>query len=149
MNNGKSLINLGDWDKVATVLIEKISEAFGGCLKPWQIRRVARAEAEADRIKAIAQIETQIEVTDISRRALGRFLIEETNKQNNMESIISKALPQLKDDSRPQEINNDWITIFLISAGLFQMKRCRSFGRKFLLGRQMLPEDIRSELLIS
>lgn len=139
MNNGKSLINLGDWGQVANMLIEKISEAFGGCLKPWQIKRVARAEAEADRIKAITQIETQIEVTDISRRALGRFLIEETNKQNNMESIISKAIPQLTDDSRPQEIDNDWITNFFDKCRLISDEEMQALWAKILAGEANSP----------
>ena len=48
MSNGDSLMNLGDISKPATVLIEKISEAIGGVFKPYQIRRVAQAEADAE-----------------------------------------------------------------------------------------------------
>jgi hypothetical protein len=46
------LANLGDLAKPATVLIEKISDAVGGVFKPFQIVRVARAEAEAELIRA-------------------------------------------------------------------------------------------------
>ena len=49
-NFESSLINLGELSKPATVLIEKISEAVGGTFKPYQIVRVAKAEAQADRI---------------------------------------------------------------------------------------------------
>ena len=83
MPEGKSIINLGDLSKPATVLIEKISDAIGGYFKPYQIKRVAKAEAEADIIRA----QGQIEVSDIQRRALGRFLAEEAIKQENIESI--------------------------------------------------------------
>jgi hypothetical protein len=69
----------------------------------------------ADKIKAIAQVEGQIEVADLTRRALEVFLLKK--KQDNMESITSKSIPLLKDDSRTQEIEDDWITNFLTNVG--------------------------------
>jgi hypothetical protein len=63
MSSDKSIINLGDLSKPATVLIEKISDAVGGLFKPYQIVRVARAEAEAERIRG----ESQIEISDLQR----------------------------------------------------------------------------------
>jgi hypothetical protein len=53
MSDGNSIINLGDISKPAVVLIEKISDAVGGYFKPHQIRQLARAEADAEKIKAI------------------------------------------------------------------------------------------------
>ena len=50
------LAKLGDLTKPATVLIEKISDAVGGIFKPYQIIRVAKAESEAERIRAVSQI---------------------------------------------------------------------------------------------
>ena len=70
MSDENPLAKLGDLTKPATVLIEKISEAVGGVFKPYQIVRVAKAEAEANRI----QVEAQIQVTDLHRRAMHRFL---------------------------------------------------------------------------
>ena len=70
------LANLGDLTKPATTLIEKISDAVGGIFKPYQIVRVANAEAEASRVQA----ESQIQVTDLHRRAMQRFLEEEAKK---------------------------------------------------------------------
>jgi hypothetical protein len=75
-NFESSLINLGELSKPATVLVEKISEAVGGIFKPYQIVRVAKAEAQADRVRA----ESHIEVSDIQRRAFHRFLEEEGKK---------------------------------------------------------------------
>jgi hypothetical protein len=45
------LAKLGDLTKPATVLIEKISDAVGGIFKPYQVVRLAKAEAEANRIQ--------------------------------------------------------------------------------------------------
>ena len=44
MGSNNSIVNLGDLSKPATVLIEKISDAIGGIFKPYQIKRIAKAE---------------------------------------------------------------------------------------------------------
>jgi len=107
-NFESSLINLGELSKPATVLVEKISDAVGGIFKPYQIVRVAKAEAQADRVRA----EGQIEISDLQRRAFHRFLDEEAMKQKNIEEITAKALPLLNEESQPHEIENDWIVNF-------------------------------------
>jgi len=75
MTDSTALVNIGELSKPATVLIEKISDAIGGIFKPWQIHRVAQAEGEAERIKAVAQIE----ISKLQRRALQRFIAEEVS----------------------------------------------------------------------
>jgi hypothetical protein len=49
MDDMNSLVNLGDLTKPATVLVEKISDAICGAFLPYQIKRVAKAEAEAEK----------------------------------------------------------------------------------------------------
>jgi hypothetical protein len=85
-----SLIDLGDVAEPANTLINRISDAIGGIAKPWQIRRVAEAEADAKEIEAAAQIN----ITKLQRRAAVRFLEEEAKRQYNIESITCKALPR-------------------------------------------------------
>ena len=103
------LINLGDLTKPAETLIKKISDAGVGLFAPWQIKRVAKAEAEATLIKA----EAAIQITDLHRRAGYRFIEEEAHRQMNMEGITTKALPQLNDEeAKPDSIENDWLVNF-------------------------------------
>jgi hypothetical protein len=103
-----SLINLGELSRPATVLVEKISDAVGGIFKPYQIVRIARAEAAAEVIRK----ESEIQVTDLHRRAMHRFLTEEANKQSNIEGITQKALPLIGEKASPEKVENDWITNF-------------------------------------
>ena len=79
-NIPNALINLGDLTKPANTLIEKISDAGIGLFAPWQIKRVAKADAEAAVIKA----EAAIQITDLHRRAGYRFIEEEAQRQMNM-----------------------------------------------------------------
>jgi hypothetical protein len=64
--------------------------------------------AEAERIHA----DSQIQITDLHRRAVHRFLEEEAKKQENIEEITQKALPLLEEESAPLNIEDDWVTNF-------------------------------------
>ena len=96
--NSNSIVNLGDMFKPADTLIKKVSKAVGGYFAPYQIKRVAKAEAEAALIKA----ETEIQITDLHRRATHRFFEEQARHQQNIEGIIEKALPLLTNASDPR-----------------------------------------------
>ena len=135
MADERSLINIGELSKPATVLVQKISDAIGAFLEPWQILRVARAEAEADKMKALAQIE----ITELQRRALERWIAEEAKKQDNMESIIEKALPQVEDGSKPQDVNDDWIANFFDKCRLISDEDMQTLWAKVLAGEANSP----------
>lgn len=112
-------VDLGKLAKPATTLIEKISGAVGIVYEPTKIRREAKAKGEAKLIELdyerradIARHEAAIEIGELERRALTRFVSEEAKKQQNMESVIQGALPHLSESSDPSNIEDDWITNF-------------------------------------
>jgi hypothetical protein len=133
--SSNSLISLGDLSKPATALIEKVSEAVGGICKPWQIVRVAKAEAEAERMHA----ESQIQISDLQRRAMHRFLVEEGKKQANIEEITAKALPHLSEESKPQEIETDWITSFFDKSRIISDEQMQELWARVLAGEANVP----------
>jgi hypothetical protein len=135
VGNPVPIIHVGDLAKPANTFIEKISDAIGGIAKPWQIKRVAHAEAEALKIREAAQIE----VTELHMRATQRFLMEEAKKQNNMESIISKALPEVKEDSKPEQVEDDWITNFFDKCRLISDEEMQKLWSKILAGEANSP----------
>ena len=69
---------------------------------------MAKAEAEAAMIKA----QSEIDVTDLHRRAVHRWIEEEAQRQKNMEDITAKALPQLDEKATPDAVENDWLVNF-------------------------------------
>ncbi|MGB6475217.1 MAG: DUF2806 domain-containing protein [Candidatus Sulfotelmatobacter sp.] len=122
------LANLGELTRPASVLVEKISDAVGGVFKPYQIVRVARAEAAAERIQA----EGRIQVTDLQRRAMHRFLEEEAKKQSNIEAVTQKALPLLDEKSCPQNVEDDWITNFFDRSRIISDEAMQKLWSKLL-----------------
>jgi len=130
-----SIINLGKLAEPAKVLIEKVSDAVGGVFKPYQIKRVAKAEAEAEIIKA----NTQIEISELQQRALDRFLIEEATKQENIESITKKAILQLKDGADPGNIERDWMVDFFDKSRLISDAEMQELWAGVLAGEANTP----------
>src|SRR5437868_3657083 len=113
-DSNTTIANIGDLAKPIDTLISKIADATGAVFQPWQTKRVAKAEAEAETIKALEQLNRD----GIVRRTAERLFAEEIKKQENAESIIGKALPSIADDSKPQDIENDWLLNFFEHAKL-------------------------------
>ena len=102
------LVDLSDLSKPAVVLVEKISEGVGEIAAPWQIKRVAKAEAEAAIIKA----QSEIKKTDLYRRAERRRIKEDMRDQKNIEDITAKAIPHLNEEAKPDAMEDDWVANF-------------------------------------
>ena len=146
MTNGNSLVNLGDLAKPVTKLVTKISNAVEGSAKPWQIRRVAAAEADATVMRAAAEkeaaiIEAQadIEITDLHRRAANRWINEQAQIQMNMEDITRLSLPMVNEDARPDEMEDDWIVNFFDKGRLISDDDMQALWARILAGEANSP----------
>jgi hypothetical protein len=133
--NKNPLVSLGELSRPATVLIEKISDAVGGICKPWQMVRVAKAEAEVERMREVSQIQ----VTDLHKRAFRRFVTEEAVRQANIEGITAKALPLLKEESQPQNVENDWVTNFFDKSRIVSDEGMQRLWSRILAGEANTP----------
>jgi hypothetical protein len=130
-----SVINFGDLSKPATVLIEKVSDAVGGIFLPYQIERVAKAQAKAEKIRAVSSLK----ITMLQKRAFRRLLQEESDKQRNIESITQKALPELTQTSNPKDIERDWLINFFDKARMISDSDMQELWSKILAGEANTP----------
>jgi hypothetical protein len=130
-----SIVNLGELSKPADTLIKKVSKAVGGIFAPYQTKRMAKAEAEA----AIIQTEAKIKITEIHRRAMHRFIEEEAQRQQNIEDITAKALPQLEDKADPDSIEDDWVTNFFDKSRIVSDDEMQGLWARVLAGESNAP----------
>jgi hypothetical protein len=130
-----SLVNLGDLSKPADTLIKKVSKAVGGIFAPYQIKRIAKAEAEA----AIIEAQAEIKITGLHRRAMHRFIEEEARNQKNIEDITTKALPQLKEESDPTAMEDDWVTNFFDKSRIVSDGEMQDLWSRVLAGEANVP----------
>lgn len=129
------LVSFGELSKPATTLIEKVANAISGVSAPWQIKRIARAESEADKIRA----EADIEISELWQRAVRRFFAEETKKQNNIESIAFKAIPEVSDKAKPEDVEDDWIVNFFDKCRLISDEEMQALWARILAGEANSP----------
>ena len=134
-NSSNSLINLGNLSKPADTLIKKISDAVGGLFAPYQVKRMAKAEAEAEMIKA----QSEINVTYLHRRAVHRWIEEEAQRQKNMEDITEKALPQLGEKATPDSVENDWLVNFFDKSRIVSDNEMQELWSRVLAGEANAP----------
>ena len=124
-----------EWGKAAKALIEKVSEGIGAAARPWQIRRVAKAEADA----AIIAAESHVHITELQQRAVQRFVTEETRKQENIESITYQAAEMLGEEADPSKVDNDWIANFFDKSKIVSDLEAQALWVKLLAGEATEP----------
>lgn len=101
-------------------LIDVVSNAVGGLLKPWQTVRVAKAQAKSDSIIAIEQaktnaiIEGDIEKVQYLEAINERLVNKEKRRQKNIENVVTVAGTILQTEEKVSEesVNQDWATRF-------------------------------------
>jgi hypothetical protein len=131
---------------VASKLIDRVSDALGGVLAPWQTKRIADAEGRAAIIRAQADAQVKqiqsvaaIEVSDLQRRAALRWVAEETRHQANMESITAQAIPLLDEGAKPEGMNDDWMSLFLHECRHTSEAEMQALWAKVLAGEANSP----------
>lgn len=135
MSDGNSIINLGDLAKPATVLIEKVLNAVGVLYEPRRIKKRAEAEAEVEKIKALAGIE----LNEIQQRGIERLVHQEARKQENIENITAKAVKDLPPNAKAEELEEDWITYFFDKCDKVSDEQMQSLWSKLLAGEATSP----------
>ena len=144
--SNNSIVNLGDLSKPADTLIKKISKAVGGLFAPFQIRRIAEAEADATIIRARSEVEaskiktqSEIEQVELRQRTVHRLITEEMQRQKNMEDITFKAIPHLQEDANPDDMSDDWIANFLDKGRIISDGEMQSLWGRVLAGEANVP----------
>lgn len=141
-------IDAKDLTKPADTLIKKVSNALGIIFEPYQIKRIAKANADADKIKAEADLEIQKmyaiglpEIKEIQQRAMYRFVHEETKKQINIENVTNKSTEYLLDSAKPENIDDDWIVNFFDKAKFVSDEQMQVLWSKVLAGEANNPNS--------
>ncbi|MFY9225080.1 MAG: DUF2806 domain-containing protein [Blastocatellia bacterium] len=132
-----SILDLGKLGEPFKVLIEKAFNTGEGIFRPFQIKRIAKAEAEADKIKAHSKME--IEMNELQYKAMMRMLVEETRNQENIEAIAQKAIPELTENSQPQNVDPDWTVNFFDKCKITSDEQMQALWAKVLAGETNSP----------
>ncbi|MBO9435763.1 DUF2806 domain-containing protein [Ruegeria sp. R13_0] len=144
-----NLINLGDVSKPAEILVERFCDGVGGVFKPWQIRRIAKAEADAEITKAKGELEKQklaqaseMAQTEIGQRAISRLVDQEIRNQINMESILSIAIESVSKSSDPGNISNQFVSKVFENCKTVEEEELQELWGKLIASEANSPKSI-------
>lgn len=139
MGQDNPLINIdtSGLTEPAKLLIKKMASGCGILYDPIGKVRQAKAEVKVKKLQALGEIE----LSEIQQRALNRFIQEETIIQQNIENITHLALPQLEKDSRPNEIDNDWLHNFFEKSKCISDEEMQALWAKVLAGEANKPNS--------
>ena len=129
------IVDIGKLSKPVDTLIKKVSNATGILYEPHHIKRIAKAKAKADLIAA----QSNIDITDLHRRAANRWINEEAKRQANMENILAKALPEVKISAKPNYVEDDWIVNFFDKSRIVSDSQMQELWSKILAGETNSP----------
>lgn len=135
MSDNNPISDIAKISKPINTLIEKIADAIGIRYEPKHIVRKAKAEAKANEIMAISDIK----IKKLQYRALKRFVYEETQKQENIESLIDKTLPKITTSSKTESIEKDWLVKYFENAKLISDEDMQNIWSNILAGESNKP----------
>ena len=78
-------------------------------------------------------------MAELFRRAEFRSALEQAIEQANLESIILKALPHLKESAKPQDMDNDWIKNHIQKSRHTSAEEMQEWWAKILAGEANRP----------
>lgn len=116
--------------ELGKAFLDRIAEGVTGLARPYQIRRVAKAESEATIIRKLGDIDA----SELENRARMRCEAEQLLHQQNIERIATKALPLLKAEAKPQAMDKDWIAHFFDHARLTSDDDMQELWARILAG---------------
>ena len=118
-----------------TKLIESLSLGVSGATKPWQIKRVAEAEADAKLIHA----EADGAVLSIHDRAKARREALDAARQANLEAVAAYAAEALPESVSSVPVDRAWMSKFLRHAEDAFDQEMRSVWGRILAGEVEEP----------
>lgn len=130
-------------------LIDVVSDAIGDICKPWQLVRVAKAEATAESIKAVEQAKTQAILNCDFEKAQyldainERLVKKETRRQKNIENVVAVAGKVLQAEVTVSEepVNQDWVTRFFDIAQDVSDEEMQTLWGRILAGEIKQPKS--------
>lgn len=124
-------------------LLEKASNAIGVLYEPTNIKRLAKAEIEINKLKLLSNIE----LSEIQNRATQRFLFVEAKRQENVEKVLEIAANSISNDAIPEEINEDWLFKFFDHVKDISDNEFQHLWAKILCGESENPRTYSKKLL--
>jgi len=133
-----SVIDLKALSEPVCKLIESVSSAVGVWYKPRLIKREAKFEIKAQKIKALGEIEIE---EAIVKRMAERLYNKELRRQKNLESITNQAIAFLPETVSKEPVDEDWVSAFYENCQDISDEQMQILWSKILAGEVAQPNS--------
>lgn len=132
--------------KSISKLINTISDNLGLFCKPYHIRRIAEAEADAEVIRAdtkgevaVIRFRDKLAIQEIKDRAEERVRLREDKRQENLEAIVGMAAREMPNDVSENPVDPDWTAEFFNKCQDVSNQQMQSMWARLLAGEVVKP----------
>lgn len=144
MSEKQALIDLSSLGDAATALVNRVSDAIGAVYAPTHLRRMASAEADANRVRALADQDLSDELL---RRTNARLVAREVRRQQNLDSVIAEAVRLLPDNARPEGLDIDWLNTVIDHCEKVSNEQMQSLWARLLAAEATKAGSFRRQTL--
>jgi uncharacterized repeat protein (TIGR03899 family) len=127
-------------------LVDVVSKGIGTIYEPRKIRKNADAEAYRSEVLAKAEATKMLIENDanfeVLERTKNRIIHQEVNRQVNIEEVVEKSIPHLKENVTNEEIDEDWRTKFFQKAQDISNENIQEIWAKILANEVSKPGEI-------
>jgi hypothetical protein len=123
--------------KLMGTVADAVGTAYRDAYEPWGIRRRARAEGDAEIIRA----ERHQKALEIEERAARRRFSRELRQQQNIEAITKKAADEMPDLVSDQAVDQDWVFSFFSHCEDVSNEQMQTVWARILRGEVTQPRS--------
>lgn len=134
-------------------LLEVTASGIGAIFRPWMIRRIAQAEADALLTQGTAELQLEAlrseseplrlaldeSTATLDERSEARFRLQERKRQQNIEAVVMEAAQQGGTDPPDEAPDDDWVAQFFTSVQDISNPELRKIWAKLLAGEIGAP----------
>lgn len=126
-----------------TKLIEVVAAGCGRVYAPTELRRLARAEGDAQVIREVAKARA----SEVAVAAANRLLDVEQRRQLNIDSIVSLARQNLPNEVSDQPVDPDWAARFFADCQDVGNQQMQAAWARLLAGEVAKPKSFSARTL--
>lgn len=138
------LSNLPDAVAKMVCRLMDMLEHAAGYVAPSRVARDAKHKAEAT---IIEEISNNTNLDPVERLAAISNLKKYVKEYKNQTKIVADAIPFLKADAKPEEVNEDWISTFMDKARLVSSEELQLIWSELLAQETNEPGSVSKQLL--
>lgn len=132
-----TLVDLKFLESPLTKLAETVKDFANLYMEPKKALKMAKAEIEVDKLKALAQIDLE---ETVKQQIAQRIIFKELRRKENIDEIVEKSKTFLPESVNNEQVDQDWVFNFFESCQDVGNEQMQILWAKILAGEIAQPK---------